>query len=185
MPSITPAPTSRSSASSSPCIHGAQRSTSSASSPMTSETPEPGLPTCGAPGLLCRIPGPHFTRHDLRPSIAATRKGPNSKIYRLGPFALSKCRCGHQIPLTKKSMKALKVTPLRNGCCVVTTGTAKTSLAAVRAQTDHPLDQPALAEGVFIFDLFGLCCGLCVAIPSICCLQNSSSRIFLFQNQMQ
>lgn len=63
-------------------------------------------------------------------------------------------------------MKALKVTPLRNGCCVVTTGTAKTILAAVRAQTDHPLDQPALTEGVFIFDLFGLCCGLCVTLGS-------------------
>jgi hypothetical protein len=69
-------------------------------------------------------------------------------------------------PSYQKSVKASKVTPLRNGCCVVTADTAKTSLAALRAQTDHPLDQPALAEGVFIFDLFGLRCGLCVALGS-------------------
>jgi hypothetical protein len=69
-------------------------------------------------------------------------------------------------PSYQKSVKASKVTPLRNGCCAVTTGRAKTSLAALKAQTDHPLDQPALTEGVFIFDLFGLCCRLCVALGS-------------------
>jgi hypothetical protein len=58
------------------------------------------------------------------------------------------------------------MTPLRNERFVVTTGIAKTSLAALRAQTDHPLDQLALAEGVFTFDLFRLCCGLCVALGS-------------------
>jgi hypothetical protein len=63
-------------------------------------------------------------------------------------------------------MKASKVTPMRNRYCVFTTGTAKTSLAALRAQTDHPLNQPAFVEGVFIFDLFGLCCGLYVALGS-------------------
>jgi len=44
-----------------------------------------------------------------------------------------------------------------------------------------------LSEGVFIFDLFELCLVLAsrsaanFAIPSICCLQNSAPRIFLFQ----
>jgi hypothetical protein len=63
-------------------------------------------------------------------------------------------------------VKASKVTPLRSGRCAVTACTAKTSLGALRAQTNHPLDQPALAEGVFTFDLFDLYCGLCVALGS-------------------
>jgi hypothetical protein len=112
---------------------------------------------------------PYFTRHDHRPSIVATRKGPIQKYTTLGPLALSKTSMRPPNPSYQKSMKASKVTPMRIGCCVVTTGTAKASLAALRAQTDHPLNQPALVEGVFIFDLFGLCCGLYVTLGSQLC----------------
>lgn len=86
MPSIALAPTSRPSASSSLCIYAAQRSTSSTSSAMTSETPEPGLcPACGATGLLCRTPG-----HSLPGTIIGGRsrppeKVPRSKIGHLNP----------------------------------------------------------------------------------------------------
>jgi hypothetical protein len=93
-------------------------------------------------------------------------KVPLSKYTTLAPFALSKMSMRPPNPSYQKPVKASKVTPLRNGCFMVTTSTAKTSLATLRAQTDHPLNQPALAEGVFIFDLFGLCCGLCVALGS-------------------
>jgi hypothetical protein len=91
---------------------------------------------------------------------------PIRKYTTLAPLALLEKSTRPPNPSYQKSAKAPKMTPLRNGCFVVTTGTAKTSLAALRAQTDHPLDQPALAEGVFIFDLFRSCCGLCVALGS-------------------
>jgi hypothetical protein len=132
---------------------------------MTSEMPKLGLP------LWChrsrmQNTRPHFGRHDHRPSIAATRKGFPFKNIPLAPLALSEKSMRPPNPSYQKVAKASKMTPLRNECFVVTTGIAKPSLAALRAQTDHPLDQPVLAEAVFIFDLFGLCCGLCVALSS-------------------
>jgi hypothetical protein len=53
---------------------------------MTSETPEPGLPTYGATGLLGRTPG-----HTLPGMIVGRRsrppeKVPRSKIYHLNPL---------------------------------------------------------------------------------------------------
>jgi hypothetical protein len=106
------------------------------------------VPTYGVISLLCRTPG-----HTLPGTIIGRRsrppeKVPHSKIFHLSPLALSKTSIRPPSPSYQKSVKA------------------KTSLAALRAQTDHPLDQPALAEGVFIFDLFCLCCGLCVALSS-------------------
>jgi hypothetical protein len=178
MPSIAPALTSRPSASSSPCIHAAQRSTSSASSPMTSETPEPGF--C-LPAVLPVSYAEHpATLYPAR-SSAVDRSHPKrftiQKYTTLASLALSKTSMRPPNLSHQKSVRASKMTPLRNGCCVVTTGTAKTSLGALRAQTDHPLDQPALAEGVFTFDLFGLCCGLC--------LQSAACRTHLFLSKIR
>jgi len=142
--------------------------------------PKPSLPTCGATSLLCRTPGYTLPGTIIGRRSRPPEKVPNSKIYHFSPPRPLKS-------VDAATVKASKATPLRNGCCVVTTGTAKTSLAALRAQSYHPLDQPALAEGVFIFDLFELCLVLAsrsaanFAIPSICCLQNSAPRIFLFQ----
>jgi hypothetical protein len=106
------------------------------------------VPTYGATSLLYRTPG-----HTLPDTIIGCRSGhpKRSSIQKyttLAPLALSKTSIRPPSPCYQKSVKA------------------KTSLAALREQTDYPLDQLALAKGVFIFDLFGLCCGLCVALGS-------------------
>jgi hypothetical protein len=187
MPSIASAPTSRLSASSSPCIHTAQRPTSSASSPMTSETPEPGVCLPAVPPVsYAEYPVALYPARLSAVDRGHPKRSPIQKYTTLAPRPLRIVDSVTKSFLPKVG-ESVEVTPLRSEYCAVTTGTAKTSLAALRAQMDHPLDQPALAKGSSSLTcaayvvISALHSAASFAIPSICCLQNSAPRIFPFQ----